>query len=54
MSDIVTLDGARMALPPDAVDELRAQVRGAVLEPGDSGPSGSARSSMRCIRAVPE
>jgi FAD/FMN-containing dehydrogenase len=36
MSDIATLDGARPAVPVDALDELRAEIRGAVLEPADA------------------
>jgi FAD/FMN-containing dehydrogenase len=35
MSDLATLDGAQPAIPAAAVEELRMQLRGAVVESGD-------------------
>ena len=37
MTDIATLESARVDLPAGALEELRAEVRGAVLEPADPG-----------------
>ena len=37
MTDIATLDAARMDVPQRALEELRTQVRGAVLVPSDPG-----------------
>ena len=37
MTDIATLDSARVDLPAGALQDLRAEVRGAVLEPTDPG-----------------
>jgi hypothetical protein len=37
MTDIATLESARVDLSAGALDDLRAEVRGAVLEPADPG-----------------
>jgi FAD/FMN-containing dehydrogenase len=37
MSDIATLESARVDLPSGTLEDLRGAVRGAVLEPGDPG-----------------
>src|SRR6476646_1563188 len=37
MTDIATLESGRVDLPAGALDDLRAEVRGAVVEPADPG-----------------
>ena len=37
MTDLATLVSARVDLPAGALEDLRAEVRGAVLEPADPG-----------------